>query len=162
MGGVGGKQPQTHFLLKIPLPPQSVLLQPPQAAPLPHRRLPRRVPPPPRLSCLHGVGGGRREEMHHFEVYHPKTHCFLFFFPFFSPSSVTLFCLFSFCCSTWAAKRPNCGTPGSFFPAAFTALPCKVPWAQMGGGGTTIPVLGINLGGDPLKSPSFRGTGSIW
>lgn len=152
-GGWGGKQPQTHFLLKIPLPPQSVLLQPPQAAPLPHRRLPRRVPPPLRLSCLHGGGGGKKCIL--LRSITPKPIVFFSFFLFSPPSSVTLFCLFSFCCSTWAAKRPNCGTPGSFFPAAFTALPCKVPWAQMGGGGGAIPVLGINLGGGPPQIPQF-------
>lgn len=81
-----------------------------------------------------------------FEVFHPKTR-FLFF-----PSrvrlrsSVTLVCLFSFCCSTWAAKRLNCGTPGSFFPAAFTALPCKVGGAPFGRGGN--PSLGGPMWGE--------------
>lgn len=38
-------------------------------------------------------------------------------------SFFTLFCLFAFCCWTWAAKRPSCGTPGSFLTAAFARFP---------------------------------------
>lgn len=79
---------------------------------------------------------------------HPQTSPTLppliYFFLFF-----TLFCLFSFCCWTWAAKRPSCGTPGSFLTAAFA----RFPWGdtRYGGAGTPKP--------DRCPSPGLWGVG---
>lgn len=151
MGGVGGKQPQTHFLLKIPLPPQSVLLQPPQAAPLPHRRLPRRVPPPLRLSCLHGGGGGKKCIL--LRSITPKPIVFCFFFLFSPPLALPFSASSRSAAPRGRRSGPTAAPPGPSSPLPSRLCPARCHGLRWEGGGGQSQFWVSIWGGTPSNPP---------